>query len=211
MSDATYSFFGEDSGDYAARALCERGDANGDGLTDLAISSGAGAYLIDGGMTRGSYALSDVASGTIHSGESYFTLTSADYDDDGDTDIFLAGSFGRSVYEFTGPISGDVTLSDANVEWTTDAGLWLATRSQSGTWTRMARWTSSWLVHPERRAGRRLPSTRHGERDRVDRAPRPDVGSGRLGVPRRLRRRVAGRLEWRRAFRDRHRWLQRER
>jgi hypothetical protein len=119
-SDATYVFYGTQDYDKLGEGSSDVGDANGDGIADLALAASRSdvVYLLDGGASPGSYEASDAASGTITGGGgTELAMTSADYDDDGYTDLLIGSKGYETVFAFLGPVSGAITTSEATVTW----------------------------------------------------------------------------------------------
>jgi hypothetical protein len=133
-TDATYTFEGAEAWSALGYADVDVGDTNGDGIADLAFgassagSSGAVVYIVEGGLSSGSYVVDDAPLATI-TGDDYsafgLRLSSADYDSDGTVDLVVgapleldaAGSQAGAVYGFLGPFDGDYESADALVRW----------------------------------------------------------------------------------------------
>jgi hypothetical protein len=130
LSSSTYTFVGPDRGEQLGRAAEGIGDQNGDGIDELALGSLAGAYIVDGGLSAGTYVVDDVASshiGGLSSESIYFGagLEAADYDGDGMADLFVtavlaSGTVGDSagtISAFLGPVPAHVAIPDAFTTW----------------------------------------------------------------------------------------------
>ena len=130
VSDASIVFHGSARSDSLGYASVGLGDANGDGIDDVAVSAAEGAhvYVLAGGASAGTYDVAAAASADISvpSGSSNFgiAMAGADYDGDGTADLIVdetrdvAGTTG-TVYGFLGPLSGSMGDTDAHVRWTT--------------------------------------------------------------------------------------------
>jgi hypothetical protein len=131
-SDATYAYEGVARAGELGRSSTAFGDANGDGLGDLAIGASTGGandsgavFLIEGGAVPGSYDVDDAAFATIDASADDVSFTwridAADYDGDGTTDLFVSAvawmDFQGIVYVFLGPLSAAASTKDATVRW----------------------------------------------------------------------------------------------
>jgi hypothetical protein len=114
----------------------DMGDADGDGISELAMGSTQATegviWVVPGGLAAGAYDAQTEAIATIESsGEFASCMTSADVDGDGYGDIIAASPqvseaathdhFG-AVYAFRGPHSGDMTEADADTTWESAGG-----------------------------------------------------------------------------------------
>jgi hypothetical protein len=134
-TDATYIYDTTSWFDRLGNAGADFGDANGDGVGDLALtasssgtSAGGAAHIVDGGAAAGTYDVEGVAATTItNAGDgSIHSLAAADYDNDGAMDLLLADVYADgvsgemwagAVYGFLAPFSSALTTADADVTW----------------------------------------------------------------------------------------------
>jgi hypothetical protein len=139
VTDATYTFYGKafmPVPDYPIMDVERMGDANGDGIDDLAMASTQATqgliWIVYGGLTPGMYSADKEAEATISSaGEFASCMVTADYNDDGYVDLIADAPevsedtthdhFG-AVYGFLGPLEGDMTEADADTDWESAGG-----------------------------------------------------------------------------------------
>ena len=124
---------GEQGGDQAGWDVASAGDADGDGILDIAVGApyehGDGTYrgaaYIVSGDTRGTYSLSEamaVAYGTNGGDLAGHALAAGDLNDDGYDDLVvgapesdLGGSASGAAYVLEGPVAGELLLRDATM------------------------------------------------------------------------------------------------
>jgi hypothetical protein len=130
IRDATY-LFGTGTTGRLGDAISNDFDANGDGISDLAMSApdaGAGAiYIVEGGERAGVYTASSVAVTTITPdpmGGQFdgLDLVATDYDADGNADLIVGAPVPANgqVYLLLGPMTSSVSVEDAETTWVAD-------------------------------------------------------------------------------------------
>jgi hypothetical protein len=132
LDEARSLHWGEAAGDEAGAALAGAGDTDGDGLPELLVGVpgargtglyGGSAYLL-AGAEAGSFSLADawaILRGASAGDQAGASLAAAgDVDGDGYDDVLVgapgeasAGDRGGAAYLLTGPLRGELELSDA--------------------------------------------------------------------------------------------------
>jgi hypothetical protein len=131
LADSDAVFIGEAAGDRSGHSVRGAGDVNNDGRADLLISAyehgdGGAVYLILGPVT-GSMSLAAADAKLIAGEEDSSTGWSidgaGDVNADGSDDIIVGanasgrgGSNSGAAYLFWGPVSGNITMSDASAQ-----------------------------------------------------------------------------------------------
>ncbi len=130
LANADAKFVGEEEYDYAGISVSSAGDTDADGYTDLLVGapehsndrSGA-AYLIHGPVT-GALDLADAEAKLVGEDNLAGTTvaTAGDVNGDGNDDLLVGTGYSHSspvpgmVYLVLGPVSGTVSLADADAE-----------------------------------------------------------------------------------------------
>ena len=146
---ASATITGESAGDEFGISVAGGGDFDGDGLADLVVgarysdASGAtdsgAAYVFTGtvsGAMTGADADTRILGGTADDQTGWAISLSGDFDGDGYDDLVAsavgASSSAGAVYVFSGPLTGDVSVSSATATFTGETASDQAGRSVTG-------------------------------------------------------------------------------
>jgi hypothetical protein len=135
-ADAAFVYRGATRGGAFGWESESLGDTNGDGVDDLALGAPfdreGTVYVVEGGGSPGTYDVDAIAVASLGGPEREsdfgYAIASADYDDDGTTDLVVGAVMADgtsdpnagAVYSFLGPFAGALGVADADTTWIAD-------------------------------------------------------------------------------------------